>query len=338
MRAVFGTNLQRERDTAMRTITLEEHISTPEFLEAAGKAWQGNPIIDFLKANRGKLLDVGKDRIADMDAAGIDMQVLSLTGIGMDKLDSATATALARDTNGKLAAAVQAHPDRFAAFATLALQEPEKAASEFERCVRQLGFKGALVNGTCDGLFLDHPRFTPLFETAQALDVPIYLHPAPPPKVVQETYYGGLPGNLGYILSTAAWGWHVETGMHCLRLILSGLFDRLPKLKIIIGHMGEALPYYIVRADEVLAQSTKHLQRRVSEYFHEHFYITTSGCFSLPPFLCALQVIGADRILFSVDYPFSPNARGRAFLDALPVSPEEMAKITHGNAERLLKL
>jgi predicted TIM-barrel fold metal-dependent hydrolase len=126
--------------------------------------------------------------------------------------------------------------------------------------------------------------------------------------------------------------------MHCLRLIVSGLFDRFPKLKIIIGHLGEALPFYIVRADAVLAQSAKHLQRRISEYFHEHFYITTSGCFSLPPFLCALQVAGADRILFSVDYPFSPNTLGRAFLDALPVSQEEMAKITHGNAERLLKL
>jgi predicted TIM-barrel fold metal-dependent hydrolase len=335
---LWNDALQRERDTAMRTITLEEHISTPEFLEATAKVWQGDPVLDLWKANRGKLLDIGKDRIAEMDAAGIDMQVLSLSGIGMDRLDPATATALARGTNDKLAVAVQAHPDRFAAFTTLALQEPEKAALEFERCVRQLGFKGALVNGTSDGLFLDHPRFMPLFETAQALDVPIYLHPAPPPEAVKKAYYGGLPANLAFILSTAAWGWHVETGMHCLRLILSGLFDRLPKLKIIIGHMGEALPYYIVRADDFLAQSTKHLQRRIPEYFHEHFYITTSGCFSLPPFLCALQVVGADRILFSVDYPFSPNALGRAFLDALPVSPEEMAKITHGNAERLLKL
>jgi uncharacterized protein len=322
----------------MRTITLEEHISTPEFLVATGKVWQVDPAVDFWKTNRSKLLDVGKDRIAEMDAAGIDMQVLSLSGIGMDKLDPATATSLARDTNDKLAVAVQAHPDRFAAFATVALQEPEKAALEFERCVRQLGFKGALVNGTTDGLFLDHRRFTPLFETAQALDVPVYLHPAPPPEEVKEAYYCGLPGTVGFTLSTAGWGWHVETGMHCLRLIVSGLFDRLPKLKIIIGHMGEALPFYIARADAVLTQNAKHLQRRVAEYFHEHFYITTSGCFTLPPFLCTLQVVGADRMLFSVDYPFSPNAQGRAFLDALPLSQEEMAKFTHGNAERLLKL
>ena len=271
-----------------------------------------------------------------MDAAGIDVQVLSLSG-SLDRLDPAVATALARDTNGKLADAVRAHPDRFAAFATLALQEPEKAALEFERCVRQMGFKGALVNGTTNGLFLDHPRFTPLFETAQALDVPVYLHPAPPPEEVRKAYFSRLPANSGFILSTAGWGWHAETGMHCLRLIVSGLFDRFPKLKIIIGHMGEALPFYIVRADAFLAHSATHLKRRVSEYFHEHFYITTSGCFSLPPFLCALQVAGADRILFSVDYPYDSNAAGRTFLNALPVSAEDKAKISHGNAERLLK-
>lgn len=321
----------------MRTITLEEHISTPEFLETTAKMLQGSPIVDLWKANRGKLLDMGKDRIADMDAAGIDLQVLSLSG-GMDRLDAATAVALARDTNDKLAAAVQAHPDRFAAFATLALQEPEKAAREFERCVQQLGFRGALVNGTSDGQFLDHPRFMPLFETAQALDVPVYLHPGPPPKAVKEAYFGGLPADLGFSLSTAAWGWHVETGMHCLRLIVSGVFDRFPKLQIIIGHMGEGLPYFIARADEFLTPGTKHLQRSIPEYLRENFHITTSGYFSLPPFLCALQVVGADRILFSVDYPYDSNDKGRAFLDTLPLNPADLAKISHGNAERLLKL
>jgi predicted TIM-barrel fold metal-dependent hydrolase len=264
------------------------------------------------------------------------VQVLSLSG-SMDKLDPAMATTLARDSNDRLADAVRANPNRFAAFATLALQEPEKAAMEFERCVRQLGFKGALVYGTTDGQFLDHRRFTPLFEAAQALDVPVYLHPWLPPDDVRKAYYGGLPGDLGFILSTAGWGWHVETGAHCLRLIVSGLFDRLPRLKIIIGHLGEALPFYMARADVFLARSATRLQRRVSDYFHDHFYITTSGCFALPPFLCALQVVGADRMLFSVDYPYDSNETGRAFLNALPVSAEDLEKISHGNAERLLK-
>jgi uncharacterized protein len=329
--------LQQEGDEVMRTITLEEHFSTPEFLAAMEKVWRDDPIMAMWNAVRDKLFEVGKGRIADMDAAGIDIQVLSQSG-GLDKLKPGIATALAHDTNDFLAATVQAHPDRFAAFATLALQEPEKAAFEFERCVRQLKFKGALVNGTCGGLFLDHQRFTPLFETAQALDVPIYLHPGPPPSVIRKAYFEGLPEPSGFILSTAGWGWHVEAGLHVLRLIVSGLFDRFPKLRIIIGHMGEALPYYMVRSDAFLAKSTSHLKRRVSEYFHEHFYVTTSGCFSLPPFLCALQVVGADRTLFSVDYPYDSNLSGRAFLDALPVSAEDLAKISHGNAERLLKL
>ncbi len=321
----------------MRTITLEEHFATPEVLKATGDlvpASRGN----FIKAVEEKLLDLGKGRIADMDAAGIDLQVLSLTNASLDVLDSSTATSLARDSNDKLAAAVQAHPKRFAAFAALALQEPQKAAAELERCVHKLGFKGVLIHGTTKGLFLDHPQFTPLFEAAQALDVPIYLHPTLPPKTVHDAYFTGLPGQTGFFLSTAAWGWHVETGMHCLRLIVSGLFDRFPKLNIIIGHMGEDLPFSIARAEAVLSRDAKHLQRRVGEYFQEHFYITTSGYFTVPPFLCTLQVVGADRILFSVDYPYSPNTVGRNFLNALPISAEDLSKVSHGNAERLLKL
>jgi uncharacterized protein len=321
----------------MRTITLEEHFATAEVLKTSAEL-QPASRNNFVKVVEEKLLDLGKTRIADMDAAGIDLQVISLTNAGLDKLDGAKATPLIRDSNDKLAAAVQAHPQRFAGFAALALQEPEKAAAEFERSVRKLGFKGALIHGTTKGVFLDDPRFTPLFETAQALDVPIDLHPTLPPKPVEDAYFSGLPGQLGFFLSTAAWGWHVETGLHCLRLIGSGLFDRFPKLKIIIGHMGEDLPFSIARAESVLSRETKHLKRKIGEYFQENFYITTSGYFTVPPFLCTLQVVGADHILFSVDYPYSPNTAGRNFLNALPVSTEDLGKISHGNAERLLKL
>ena len=321
----------------MRTITLEEHFATPEILKKSAEI-QPASRNNFVKAVEEKLLDLDKLRLADMDAAAIDLQVISLTNAGMDKFDGPTATALSRDANDKLADAVRAHPERFAGFAALALQEPEKAAAEFERCVRKLGFKGTLIHGTTRGVFLDDPRFTPIFEVAQALDVPVYLHPTLPPKAVEDSYFGGLPGQTGFLLSTAAWGWHVETGMHCLRLIVSGLFDRFPRLNIIIGHMGEDLPFSIARAEAVLARETAHLKRKVSEYFQEHFYITTSGYFTVPPLLCTLQVVGADRILFSVDYPYSPNTIGRNFLNALPVSQGDLAKISHGNAERLLKL
>src|SRR5208337_4092419 len=261
----------------MRTITLEEHVTTPEFLKATGQVHEINARMQDLTR---RLLDIGEGRIADMDANKIDMQVLSLSSAGLDKLDSATATPLVRDINDKLAAAVSAHPDRFAAFATVALQEPEKAVLEFERCIKDLKFKGLNVAGSTNGIFLDDPRFTSIFETAHALDVPIYVHPGLPPKPVLEAYYSGLPGNIGFGLSRAGWGWHAETGLHCLRLMLSGLFDRFPKLKIIVGHLGDHLPYNIARADrifgEMVAESgTLPFKRRVIEYFRENFYVTT---------------------------------------------------------------
>jgi hypothetical protein len=321
----------------MRTIALEEHITTPEIVKAAQMPVMGASAA-YLQAIHAKLLDMGDGRIADMDAAGIDMQVLSLSANTVDKLDAATANALARDANDRMGAAVRAHPDRFAAFATLALQEPDQAAAELERCVRELGFRGVMLNGTASGQFFDHPRFTPIFEAATSLDVPVYLHPAPPPKPVMDAYYSGLPGSSGLLLSTAGWGWHVETGMHSLRLMIGGVFDRFPKLKIIIGHMGENLPFSIARAEMVLGRGATAMKRSVGEYFSEHFYLTTSGYFTTPPFLCMQQVAGIDRILFSVDYPFSSNTLGRKFLGNLAVSPEDMEKITHRNAEKLLKL
>jgi predicted TIM-barrel fold metal-dependent hydrolase len=321
----------------MRIITLEEHITTPEMLKAAQMPATGASAA-FMQAMNAKLLDVGDGRIADMDAAGIDMQVLSVSANTVDKLDSGAANAVARDANDRMAAAVRAHPDRFAAFATLALHEPDKAAAELDRCVRESGFKGVMLNGTSNGQFFDHPRFTPIFEAATSLDVPIYLHPAPPPKPVMEAYYSGLPGSLGFMLSTAMWGWHVETGMHCLRLILNGVFDRFPRLKIIVGHMGENLPFSIARAEMVLGRGSADLKRSVGEYFQEHFYLTTSGYFSTPPFQCMQQVVEIDRIMFSVDYPFSSNLVGRKFLDNLPISVEEKEKVAHGNVEKLLKL
>ena len=321
----------------MRTIALEEHISTPALQEAFAAGTRGAPS-EYVRTIQEKLLDLGAGRIANMDAAGIDMQVLSLAVASLDRLEPATVTALARDANDRMAAAVRAHPTRFAAFAAVHLREPEQAAAELERCVRTLGFKGALVNGTSAGLFLDDPRFTPFWEAAHSLGVPVYLHPAPPPEPVQQAYFSGLPDNLAFFLSTAAWGWHVETGLHVLRLIVSGLFDRYPGLQLIIGHMGENLPFSLARADTILARSRASLQRRVADYAHGHLHLTTSGYFTLPPLLCALQVFGADRILFSVDYPYSTNAQGRAFLDALPLSPADQHKIAHANAERLLNL
>ncbi len=322
----------------MKFITLEEHFTTPLYLEATKGLEHIGPSNSRMQAIQQKQTDLGEGRLADMDAAGIDLQVLSLSGILLDRLDPTTATAVARDANDVATKAVQAHPDRFAAFAALGLKEPKTAADELRRCIGELGFKGAIVNGTTDGLFLDDLRFALVFDAAHDLGVPIYLHPAPPPQAVRDAYYSGLPDGFGELLSIAGWGWHVETGLHALRLIVSGLFDRLPDLQIIIGHMGENLPFSVARAESVLSHAPHPLARSVTDYFRSNFHVTTSGYFTLPPLLCALMVVGADRVLFSVDYPFSTNEQGRAFLDALPVSAADLEKIAHGNAERLLRL
>jgi predicted TIM-barrel fold metal-dependent hydrolase len=216
--------------------------------------------------------------------------------------------------------------------------DPDAAAVELEHAVKQLGFKGALINGTIQGRFLDDPFFAPLLAHAEALDVPLYLHPAPPPEAVQKAYFSGLEPGLSRILAIAGWGWHAEQGLHTLRLIATGVFDRFPKLRIVIGHMGEMIPFFLARIDAAVTPFAKGLQRSVADYFHSNVHITTSGIFTAPPLHLALEVVGADRIMFSVDYPYSSNEQGRAFLEKLSLSPADFEKITHGNAERLLKI
>jgi predicted TIM-barrel fold metal-dependent hydrolase len=322
----------------MKTIALEEHFTIPKYVDAVKHFSFCEHQNAYMSAIARKQADLGDGRLADMDAGGIDLQVLSLSGILLDKLGPAEATEVVRDANDIAATAVSANPSRFAAFAALGVKEPGEAANELRRAVNDLGFCGGIINGTSGGLFLDDPRFAPIFEAAQDLKVPIYLHPAPPPQAVQDAYYSGLPQGFGQMLSIAGWGWHVETGLHVLRLIVSGLFDRLPDLQIIIGHMGENLPFSLARADSVLSRATHPLARPLSEYFHSNFYVTTSGYFTIPPFQCALDVVGIDRLMFSVDYPFSANSQGTDFLHSLPIGDDDRAKISYSNAERLLKL
>jgi predicted TIM-barrel fold metal-dependent hydrolase len=314
----------------MRTITIEEHFLSTGFA-ALG---QGGPA----GALQEKLKDLGDGRLRDMDAAGIDMQVLSHTAGEGAVMEGERGVKLARGTNDELAAAVKAHPDRFAGLAFLPMASPDAAVEELERAIQELGFKGAIINGTTNGRFLDDERFTPILEKAVALDVPIYLHPAPPPSVVKQAYYDGFDENVSMMLSMAGWGWHSEIGIHSLRMILAGVFDRLPGLRIIIGHMGEMIPFMLDRSNNVLTQFARNLQHPVAEYFLRNFYVTTSGFFSDPPLLMTMQVIGADRIIFSVDYPYSTNEQGRTFLDRVAISPADKEKISHGNAERVLKL
>jgi predicted TIM-barrel fold metal-dependent hydrolase len=317
----------------MKTITLEEHFVTKDFLKAIeGKA----PA--FPEKLQEQLLDIGDARIASMDANGIDLQVLSIAAIGVDALDKDDQTAMMRSVNDEAAAAVKAHPERFAAFATPGLKDPTAAVKELERCVRELGFKGLMVNGTSEGSFLDEPQFMPLFEAAVDLDVPVYLHPAPPPKAVKEAYFYGLPEEIVRVLSTAGWGWHAEMGLHLLRLIVSGVFDRLPKLQMIVGHMGEGLPYALARTNGIVTPVCKNLKRSITETLRDQVYVTTSGYFSHPPFHCCKEVLGLDRMMYSVDYPFSGNEKGKEFLSGLGLSETELGMLKGGLTEKVLRL
>jgi predicted TIM-barrel fold metal-dependent hydrolase len=329
----------------MRIVALEEHYTFPRIVAGIAPgviARRGFPGPGFPWAQtikRNELADLGAPRIADMDASGITVQVLSVAGPGADLVPGQAGIDLARAYNDALAEACVRYPTRYRGFAHLPLLTPDKAADELERTVRDLGFHGVLINGATDGRFLDDPAFAPVLARAEALDLPIYLHPGIPAQPVRDAYYDNLPGNFSFTLALSAWGWHADTAIHTLRLVLSGALDRHPGLKIVIGHMGEALPFMLDRIDETTAaEARSRLTRSVRQTILDQVWITTSGFFTMAPFMAALMSFGADRILFSVDYPFASNARARAFLDTLPVSPADRAKIAHGNADRLLRL
>jgi uncharacterized protein len=324
----------------MRVVALEEHFNVPSLVRRIAPdaiarfgfpSGFGDPLAD-------KLADLGALRLAEMDEAGITVHVLSASGPGANLLHGAEGIAFARDINDVLAKAVAVYPDRFAGFAHLPMNSPEAAADEIQRSVRDLGFRGALINGVTEGRFLDDARFEPILARAEALDVPIYLHPGLPPRTVFQAYYDGLPGSTGFRLSTSAWGWHSETAIHVMRLVLSGALDRHPKLKLIIGHMGEGLAAMMVRSDKILTPEAAHLKRSVQQTILDQVWVTTSGLFTLPPLETLLAVFGPDRVLFSIDYPYSTNRTGRDFLDTLKLAPADLEKFAYGNADRLLKL
>ena len=329
----------------MRTITLEEHCLTPELREVLGpQIHPYYPMHRWPPALEARLADIGEGRIAAMDAAGIDMQVLSSCQPGLEQVDAARAIPAARAFNDTIAQAVADHPGRFAGFAALPTADPQASAAELERAVGELGCVGALINGRTQERFLDEQFFWPIFEAPMRSGVPIYLHPMLPPKPVYDAYYAGFGDHIGAMLAAGAWGWHVELGLHSLRLMLAGVFDRFPALQLIVGHMGEALPFMIARAsgflggDIAMEQPTVHMELTPLEYLRRNFHITTSGFFTDHTLHCALEVIGPDRVLFSVDHPFSDMAAGRRFIDTAAVSDADREKIAHANAERLLGL
>ncbi|MBL4676054.1 MAG: amidohydrolase [Mucilaginibacter sp.] len=326
----------------MRIVTLEEHVSFTEMnellpAEIVAQKDTGGPAAQMMP----KLEDITGERLASMDRNGIAMQVLSVENTDVNLLGSLHAPNFASHYNDLLAQKISTHPDRFAAFAHLPMTAPTAAADELERTVNSYGFKGAMIRGHTNGEFLDHPKFAPIFEKAEQLGVPIYIHPGIPPKPVIEAYYSNVGGQEGSLNSLACWGWgwHSETAIHVLRLLAASTFDKYPKLKIIIGHMGEMLPMMWVRSQRAFQPGAGGAnQRTMQDTFHEQVYITTSGFFTQPPLQIALDTFGIDNIMYSVDYPFSANEMGTEFLKSINLPKDDMEKLVHGNADRVLGL
>jgi 2,3-dihydroxybenzoate decarboxylase len=318
----------------MRKIALEEHFITSDFLQDTQKA-------DFAEMNvrdaadfQSRLLDFDDLRIKAMDEAGIDISVLSLTDPGIQGIsDTNIAIELSRKTNDFLAERISKHPKRFRGFACLPLQDPVNAAKELERSVLELGFAGALVNGQTQGSYLDEEKYHPFWKKVEELGVPFYLHPGSPQH---------RPANYKdqHELAGPLWGWTVETGTHALRLVFSGLFDRFPGIRIILGHMGEAIPYLLWRLDSrwKIVKHPKELQKTPSQYIRENFYVTTSGMCSNGPLICAIQELGEERVMFSVDYPYESSSIAAQFIEHAPLDPKALEKICYGNAYNILNL
>jgi predicted TIM-barrel fold metal-dependent hydrolase len=313
-------------------IAIEEHYADPAVTARGDGRARGGPFA----ALGPRLNDLGQLRLDEMDAAGIDMQVISHAPSPIQQLDAKESRELATATNDRLHDAVDRNPERFAGFAALPTPDPLAAADELERTVSRLGFKGAMIHGRTREEFHDGKKYWPIYARAEHLDVPIYIHPGPPHPAMVEAYYGDyltdFPG-----LNSAAWGFTIDTANQVVRMILSGLFDAHPNLKIIIGHMGESIPFLVDRIDEALSRQGN-TPISFKDTFVKHFYITTSGHFSTPALLCAMLEMGIDRILFSVDWPFVENEPGMRWMTTLPLSADDKEKMFNGNARRLLKI
>jgi predicted TIM-barrel fold metal-dependent hydrolase len=312
-------------------IAIEEHYWDAELASHFTGGEAGRP-----GETQRRLDDLGALRIKEMDEAGIDIQVLSHGAPSAQKLPADIAADVTRRVNDRLHRAIADHPQRFAGFAALPTADPQAAALELERCVTRLGFKGAMIHGLALGKFVDHKAFWPIYARAEALDVPIYLHPGLPHPAVTEAYYADYATEFPMVVRPA-WGYTVETATTAIRLVLSGVFEAHPRLKIILGHLGETLPFLVWRIDQALSRpGQKSLGFR--DVFCGNFYITTSGNFSTPALLCCMMEMGIDRILFAVDWPFVANPPATEWMAAAPISQEDKAKILGGNAKRLLRM
>ena len=320
-----------------KLIAIEEHFLTP----AIRAAWATSAIGQEGTAGfdqgeiEAQLDDLGAQRLALMDESGVDVQVLSVTTPALHNLEPAQSVKLARQTNDLVAATVAQHPTRFQGFATLPTAAPAEVVPELERCVKQLGFKGAMLCGRTRTKNLDHPDFLPLFEKAAALGVPLFIHPQVPQQAVHEALYAGFGEPVDAAFAAFGLGWHYEAGIQFVRLVLAGVFDKYPTLQIILGHWGEVVLFYLERLNSLGRVAT--LQRPIADYFRQNLYVTPSGMWSQTYLQRALEIVGPERLLFSTDYPYQykPGGLARAFFQEAALSADEKELFGHGNWERL---
>ena len=306
-----------------------------QFQDVADETHDILPHLVTMKEATAQGLQLGVERIAQMDRHGIDVQVLSYSS-APQLAPAHTAVGLAQRANDRLAAAVRAYPTRFRAFATLPWQVTDQAVIELERAVHDLGMVGTLLIGRPGETFLDDARYEPIIAKLNQLKVPLYVHPGVPLPEVREPYYGGLNKEVSARLSLFGWGWHNEAGVHVIRMMLAGLFDNYPDLQVISGHWGEMVPFYLQRLDDCMPQGVTGLKRSLTETYRQHIYVTPSGMLNLPHFEFILKVLGADRILYAVDYPYLTLSGARGFIEELPISEADREKIASANAELLL--
>ncbi len=323
----------------LRLVGVEEHFVTHEVLDVGRSLAPDDRDLAFGPASEGdtssRLLDVSRDRLAAMAATGLDTQVLSLTTPGLQNLRDADAVSLQRSTNDVLADTVRADPEHFQGLAALATTAPDAAAAELDRAVRTLHLDGAMLYGRTGDQHLDHRDLWPVFEAAEALRVPLYLHPQCPPFEVRDAYYGGFDDVVSAAFATHGIGWHYEAGIEFVRLVLSGALDRFPDLQLIIGHWGELVLFYLERIEHLARLAS--LPRTLSEYVRSNLYITPSGILSDRYLRWATEIVGAERLLFATDYPFeAASQRGaRPFLDNTTISDTNRELLAHGNWDRL---
>ncbi|MET9789849.1 amidohydrolase family protein [Streptomyces canus] len=325
-----------KKEKKMRIVAVEEAFSIPGAIRQEAAIRQRMNVPEAIKQEWFRRLDdLTELRLADMDANGVDVQVLSYSTPGLEVIeDPAEAVAVARRVNDYLAKAVAGHPKRFAGFAVLPLQDPKAAVVELRRAVEELGFKGVLYNDHVRGHYLDEPQFRPVWAELERLGVTLYLHPAVIPADNWHVF-DGYP-----VLVGPSWGWTATTGAHALRLIYGGVFDEFPRASVMLGHMGELLPFQMARLDSRYDQvpAEHRVQHLPSYYLRNNVYVTTSGVMSHAALLGAVHAVGVDRVLFSIDYPFESSAEAVGFLRAAPYAPADLARIAHGNAERVLRL